>query len=699
MGLFTLFPPSVVELDGKITVKHVSMKAMENDIKRIYRTSRVNSYMFTSIGRNSFVIESFFALEMHFILEQLINNRRVTSNVRTLGLIKRGLKENTWLRDIDLTPSTPERLDLRRLTKMSYPPLPYQLDFLKTYSTTVSRFHLKGMLLAGSAGSGKTYTSLALAECISADRIVIICQNIAINRVWETNIKEVFKVPQTYWFYSSGKPYRGERIAIYHYEALDKAFNDIDQLRVGTVAVILDESHNLTEMKALRTQRFIELCGELGSQDIILASGTPVKATAIETVPLFKAIDPFFTDEVMGRFKKMYQGEANAATEILAHRLNIASFKIEKAALGLQKPIFKEIKVQTPDSATFTLKAIADDMAIFVKGQKAKYAASAKADREFFYHCIGLAEAKLFDPNFSKRYLEDAKAKHHEYLLTLDLIIAGHNGGRLSALSKEMAFCNKYEKECIIPNLPTKEYRDRFKETKALVKYVTLKIQGECLGRVLGRKRIEAHLAMVPYVDFETIFNSTTKKTVLFTSYVEVVEACNTLLRHAGYSPVCVYGKFTGQLHEILTEFESKEAINPLIATYASLSTAVPLIMADTMVMINAPFRNYILEQTVSRIHRLGADTQTCIFTLMLDTGTELNISTRSVDILKWSQEQIEKILQIDVPFKIEDADDETSVAVEMFSEPMLAEFRYCAEQVTTPAAPTSSQRPLLYRW
>jgi SNF2 family DNA or RNA helicase len=101
-------------------------------------------------------------------------------------------------------------------------------------------------------------------------------------------------------------------------------------------------------------------------------------------------------------------------------------------------------------------------------------------------------------------------------------------------------------------------------------------------------------------------------------------------------------------LTSIVHRFEKEKDLNPLVATYASLSTAVPLIMADTMIIINPPFRQYIMDQTVARIHRLGATTQTRIFNILLDTGTEPNISTRTINIMQWSKDQVSAILGIE---------------------------------------------------
>ena len=97
----------------------------------------------------------------------------------------------------------------------------------------------------------------------------------------------------------------------------------------------------------------------------------------------------------------------------------------------------------------------------------------------------------------------------------------------------------------------------------------------------------------------------------------------------------------------------TKSEINPLIATYQSLSTAVPLTVADTMIMVNAPFRDYIHQHAISRIHRIGADTQVTVYIASLDTNGVPNLSTRSIDILAWSQTQVEQIMNMKSPFPV----------------------------------------------
>ncbi|MFO5701868.1 hypothetical protein ACLBSN_32385, partial [Klebsiella pneumoniae] len=69
------------------------------------------------------------------------------------------------------------------------------------------------------------------------------------------------------------------------------------------------------------------------------------------------------------------------------------------------------------------------------------------------------------------------------------------------------------------PTLPRNEIA-AFRDIKSVIKYVMLKIQGECLGRVLGAKRIQCHEDMEPYIDWGGITESTMKKRMAKTPFV-----------------------------------------------------------------------------------------------------------------------------------------------------------------------------------
>jgi superfamily II DNA or RNA helicase len=191
---------------------------------------------------------------------------------------------------------------------------------------------------------------------------------------------------------------------------------------------------------------------------------------------------------------------------------------------------------------------------------------------------------------------------------------------------------------------------------------------------------------MAKHIRYDDVCESTEKKTIVFTSYVEVLEQAAKSAQEQELAPAVVYAKTNNDLSKIVHAFSEDKRVNPLIATYASLSTAVPLVMADTMILIDVPFRDYILQQTVSRIHRIGADTQTTVYTCTLDTQGQANISTRTVDILKWSQQETEAILGITSPFDIRDTENNLQTAIEQHVDKIEgSQFAYSFESTDKP--------------
>lgn len=642
---------SVVETDTDIIISGISAHVMSQDISRIWGTSRINMYMFNSITKNAMSFPKFFAPDVVYAIDVILKNRYRRSSIRTLSILEEKLMTQTWL--AKTTQEVVGRLDFNMLNNMVFTPLDHQTNFLNAYDTLVTKYNLNGFLLAGAAGSGKTFTSLAAAECLHADLVVILCPKNALENVWEKSVgisnDSCFKAVQPYWKSNSGKDIKGnERFLMGNYEAMEAVeaamLKRMSQLHNrGKVVVILDESHNLNEVTSMRSARFIELTRKSKSNNVIWLSGTPIKALGSESIPLFRCIDPLFTPLVEERFKKIYGKNASKGLDILSHRLGLMSFKVEKKELNLAPPEMMVQKVSMPTGHKYTLSAVSDDMVKFVQQRKIDYAATKQKDESDFYSYLAIFEKTVHG--------KDKEAEYSKYRTCLTVVIRAHAGRYLKDVPDEIIFTNKYEKT-IAQHLP-RDIVERFRHVKSIVKYVSLKIQGEALGRVLGRKRIECHVDLVDYIPFEEICESTEKKTIVFTSFVEVLQRAEVIMREQGLTPAIVYGGTNSNLTSIVKDFEVNPNTNPLVATYASLSTAVPLTMADTMILVNNPFRAYIQEQAISRIHRLNATTQTRVWTIALDTGLEPNLSTRSNDILAWSQQQVEKIMGIKSPFEV----------------------------------------------
>lgn len=631
---------TVEEKNGTIIVEGVPGHFLTDDIQTLLKTSKVGNNLFTSIGRSGFTLDSYFALDLRYLLETLLaTEKRLKVSRRTARQIVDGLNANTWLKDtLDETKTC---LNFVHLNKFKFTPLDFQLRFFEHYNRIVPQYHLTGIILAAAPGSGKTYTNLALSEMLESDLTIILCPKMALEKPWVDSMESLFKTTPTYWMSSSGKPYNGERYAILHYEYLEKFMAFLPQIVGRKVNIALDESHNLNDVGSLRTQLFIELCKVTKAQHVVWASGTSIKAMGSESIPIFRTIDPRFNLNVQEKFKKMYGKDAKKAVEVLANRMSYMTFKVEKSELKLDKPITTNVGVKVPDGDKYTIDAVKVDMVAFIQ-ERTKYYDNRRAeDQRNYDECIGL---------FTNTLKGDEHLALEEYRRNVKMI----QTTELRDIPEIVMAANRYENSVIVPRLPD-THKKVFKEVKTIIKYVKLKIQGECLGRILSKKRMECIKAVCEHFDYAKYIESTEKKTLIFTSYVEVLERSVQILTEKGFSPMAVYGKTNSELGSIVNVYEKDKAINPLVATFQSLSTAVPLTMADVVIMLNAPFRDYIYQQAVSRVHRIGASTQVYVYIAYLDTGTKPNLSTRSFDILKWSQTAVESILGISNPFPIDD--------------------------------------------
>lgn len=638
-----------------IEVTGVNGKHIYKDVKRLWKTTRVGEHLFINMDSSSFSFHSFFLPDVLFTLNTLIERGSYHERKRTLAKIRDALMEQTWIARV--SKPVKSKLNYDRLNEFHLTPKDFQEEFFEAYDRLTQQYELNGFLFAGAAGSGKTYSGLALAYCLEAELIIVICPKNAIHRVWEDTILTKIKQTPSYYI-SSVHPHRTgkERICIFHYEDLTKALSLAKQFRNKKTCIILDESHNFNEITSLRTNLFIDFCKDTACSDVLWLSGTPIKAMSKETIPLFRSIDPLFTEDVEASFKKIFRGDAGKAVEILNNRLGIVSFIVPKHRLQLQDPIINPIYIKIPKGHQYTLAVLKDEMAKFIEQRYIYWRNREADDKRFFYSVLDRYRARL-------GHNREAIVEFEEYMRSLKLII----GTTMYAdVRDQMVFCNKYELKSIIPVLLPEE-RNRFKEVKSAIKYLTLKIKGECLGTVIGGARQRCYVDLAIQIDYDRICETTEKKTIVFTSYVDALVAAAEKCKSQELEPVLVYGATNSRLNHMIKEFETNDRLNPLIATFDSLSTAVPLVMCDVMIMVNVPFRDYEMQQAISRIHRLGADTQTYVYTVFLDTDGEPNISTRSKDILEWSQKEVEKIIGIKSPFEIneENTIDDFNIAVE----------------------------------
>jgi len=652
----------VVEDKNNVHIKGVVAQDLLQDISKAWKTSKVGANVFCNIGFGGRAISfpKFFTIEVMYILERLLKEHRNRVPRRVLNKIYDELRLNSSV-VANINQPVKKRFDYSRLKNINYSMLPHQTEFLQLYEDRTQRYGVDGYLLAAAPGSGKTLTCLALHEVSNSDVFIAVCPLNALERVWEKTYKENIisngapkspgdplddSVEPSIWVSKTlGEAAPDDRrYYAFHYDALDRAVALAKKLSAKglKVTVALDECHNINNPKSQRAIHFENLCKISRSKDVIWSSGTPIKAIGSECIVMLRTIAPDFTAECEQGFRKIFGKDGGKANDILAHRLGLLSFKVDKGSIVKGEVVVNEIKIKMPNGGDYTLDKIRDDMQRFIAERTKYYNTEMPKLKRFYDECLDIHVKTLR----GESQLNDFK----QYQRTIKLISSGYDP---RTMVNDAMFANNYELNKIVPSLPQEKKND-FKSVRSVIKYVKLKIMGEALGGVLGRARAACHVDMLDYIDFENLIDNAEKKTIVFTSYVEVVKAAEKLLIEKGYKPLIVYGGTNAQLSTMIKQFAEDESVNPLIATYQSLSTAVPLIMANNIINVNQPFRDHEREQSISRANRLGQDKTVYVNDVMLDTGVRGNVSTRSKDILEWSKAQVESILGVQTPSNLE---------------------------------------------
>lgn len=665
---------SVTEERGVIHVGGVPADVISKDIARVWSTSRVNSNMFTKITRSGFSFYSFYALEVYFILDQLRKHPQATTNQRALKRIQDELMAETWLHTIDDEASL--NFNWGALNDLTVTPLPHQAEFLRVYESNVAKYQLRGYMLAAAAGSGKSLNSVMLSKVMDADCTIIICPKRAVHDPWEQTLSSCFKEPEPWWTtLRGGLPPESAKWVVFHYEALDQALSwAVRNKKYKKVNIILDECHNLNDPKSQRTQAFMELAKFPWVQSVLWMSGTPIKALGNEAIPFLATIDLRFNDKVQESFTKIFGKQVSRAVEILANRIGLTSFKVSKAEAVALEVVTTKRKVSFPNSTQFTLLSIRTEIVKFVEERQAYYKANERMYYDRYFRLLDQYERQIRDPREKSEY-----SKYRGYV--------DHLNKRFDPRADKdiVVWCNRFEEQYICPALGNAD-RKEFRHVRSIYKYVALKIRGEALGRILTKRRIECFAAMIPHCGLPALIDSTEKKTLIFTSYVEVVRQLDAYLRKEGYKPLLVYAETNKQLPALLKEFKTNPDANPLVATFDSLSTAVPVIEANRCILMNSPFRDFEYNQATSRINRLGQDSIVRIDEMELETGTEPNISSRSTEIMEWSRASVNAIMGLDGV--------DESVSVEDYTIEQATPFQLILEDLNEEGALLEAQKP-----
>lgn len=597
--------------------------------------------LFVSISNNVITIDSFFLIELREILKEVLekqNKFTYSVNVKTVNNLLKELEKNTWL-NYDVEHSFKlDRQHMKEVLKVD--PKDFQEPVYADYEYKKNVLNNRGLLLDMGTGTGKTYTSISVMVGSKVDIQIYIVMNKNLDTVWYNTLgnnsdgffkdKIDSKDILTSEEYSNTKRYNGERILLFHYEALEKLIDIVSTIKDKTIGIVVDEVHNFTS-QSNRYENLLELCLTTKSENIILMSGTPIKGSSLEFIPYLEILAKGFNRKVKKRYKELYSSPNYILKRSMQARYQSTSTKIKKEVLELPDVEYRTIDVTLINGKYYTLTNVKKLMKAYLENRMKEI-----EDNIDTYHD---AYSKLI----SKAVELNPNAKWDEYYRNFEKIKKIYKDNQLMFNLDLMKSINEFEKLNVL-NFLSPEEKVTFKECTIILKYPLLKVRGEVLGNVVLRMRIECHKEMASVINYENIINSSLGKTIIVSGYIDIVQEAENKVKEAGFKPIGIYGKETKNISSHIDKFINVEDVNPLVGTYPSIGTGHHLVVANIILLLDLPFRTYLLDQVIARANRMGQTRQVYAIYTKLLTDDEYNLNSRNIDILKWTREAIEEI-------------------------------------------------------
>lgn len=618
--------------------KHYEDKSIYNIFIPKYNALSYRRFEAKKIGRADIKIdymhtEEFFALELVKLFNELGRRFRDTNYIGMANKVYR----QSWLAEADRKAESVPLLDTTNLRNLALTLNDYQVEFIEKYPKLKAQLNLRGYILAFEQGLGKTLTATGLSECLNVDHVYIVCPN-SLKENWALEIKKYYSKYQKdedLWrqevFICSDKPIffdkNTTRFLIINNESIEKMF---PYVMSGRNMLILDESHNFRNVNSKRVSQLLTLRDNLNCVDTLIMSGTPIKATPDEIVPALLMIDPTFTMNAAKTFSKAFKLHSSLGTSLVQARFGKIIYRKEKDVLEGQLPekIMEAFPLKIREGTKYMVDNVMSDV----------FALYSQIYEE------GLSEFRSLKKPFfdmSKKYKPSDMSYDEFYALMKRFV----QMDREAMHEIDIEYMEKYMR-LVKEKIRVKAERDRYDYLiKNYVRYPQHCL-GIAFGKILPPYRRDMFIAL--YNENADIFHhmirNNVKKSLIFTQFKGVANHIFKSLNDAGIGSVLITGDVTNRM-PVLQEFKENDSIRVLVATSQTIGTGVTLTEANQMFFFGPPWRDSDFAQCSDRIHRIG-QTDTCyIYTVTLDTGDALNLSTRMDNILAWSKNMTESVI------------------------------------------------------
>lgn len=570
-------------------------------------------------------VHLFFALELYKIFLDMSE----FYNLKYYKTVADQIYYKTWVSKYDTVEDT--YTNLTNLKNFNYTLKDYQLEFVREYTNMKNKYELEGQILSFEQGLGKTFTSIALAECLNKKQVVIVCPN-SLRDVWAYEIKNYYKIydNESLWkkdiyVHNNGELNKSKnpRFIIVNQESIEKIYNIIDKSKDSMI--IVDECHNFRNYNSNRTNKLFKLKEILNCKDNLMMSGTPIKATPEEIVPVLMMIDPYFTDELAKVYIKAFSNASEEISRVVKERFNRVLYRRTKnQVLELPDKYIDSLRLSIKNADRYIVKNIRKEIKEEFEIEYAKkLKVMSKIKKEFEIMVVKYSSASYIDTMNYLKYINSS---------------ADPDKDKLDVGEYKQEYFNSFLKEFVYPNIDNKEDRDRLKYLTSQYVYAMQSATGLAIGKILPPAKTNCYIEIFHHnIDlFIDMINNNIKKTIIFTPFLQVAnDTYETLLSH-GIGCVKIVGE-TKERMKYINMFKENDNVDVLVATTQTLSTGVTLTEANQMFFLGTPYRNADFEQACDRIHRIGQTTQVNIYTVLLDTGEKKNITERIDEIMQWS--------------------------------------------------------------
>ena len=606
-------------------------KRLDLIFKRTYKKSDIAKYYDKKLQKSQMHITSlispiFFALELSILFKQLGS----IYNDSTYNVISDYIYNHSWLKQTDNNKADSVDIEYAQsLLNPKYKLQQYQIDFIKAYPIWKSKLGLRGIYNAFDQGLGKTLTAVSLAMSLHMDKIYIICPNSLVLN-WYNEIKNYYDGKILSCICKNNEIVsQNTKFFITNNESIKSMLPYIDVSK--KTMLIIDEGHNFRNLNGNRVKELLDFVDKLKPINILPMSGTPLKASPNEIVPILKLLDPRFTDTAAEMYYKCFNFDKYQAMEIVTARFGKFIYrKMKTDVLKLPKKNLIDYKVTISQPKDYLLKNVK----------------SAVIDEYYKIFPFIIKENASILNDFKNIVIEYSTAPERyslEYLKRICMASDDKNNYSINNLhelesDEILSFLDKF----VISNknFPRSMVTDIKKMESRLIHYNKV-----CMGKAIGKIYPIRRTQMFKDIwdensnEFIDLIKNADKKTIIFSQFVEVVAYITKMLAMVGIKCVTISGGISStNRQELIDQFKKDPNTKVIVATSQTIGTGVTLIEANQILFFGAPWRSADYDQCCDRIYRIGQECDVYIYNIILNTP-ELNLSSKMDKILKWSSD------------------------------------------------------------